>query len=421
MPTARFNLRNPSGTSPQPINLLVRFNNERLKYATGFSVLPKYWSDEKQRVKNVTHVADKDEINNHLKALEGEVTKFLAATDRGRATVEALRLRLDILTGKAKAPDRDFFGFVRAFVKEAPNTILPKTGKKISPRTVAKYKTTLEKLEEFAKQYRRKVDFETIDSTFYADFLAFLAAQNYSTNGTGKFIATLKKFLNAADSKGIALSPEFKKGKFPTPEEDADAIYLNETELAKLFALDLAHLTRLERVRDLFLVGCWTGLRFSDFSTLKADAIKGEFIHWEQFKGAKKVVIPIHPTVKAIFEKYGGNLPQTISNQNMNDYIKEVCQLAGMVEKEAKGITKGGVRIVQFFEKWQLVSSHSARRSFATNLYEAGFPSISIMKITGHRTEKAFLKYIKLSQEQHAKMLQMHWQQGGKKSALKVV
>ena len=122
-------------------------------------------------------------------------------------------------------------------------------------------------------------------------------------------------------------------------------------------------------------------------------------------------MIPIHPEVRRIWDEYDGKLPNVISNQKFNQYIKEVCQAVGITDSVLKSITRGGKKITTAYEKWQLVSSHTARRSFATNLYRQGLPVVTIMAITGHRTEGAFLKYIKVGKEEHAEMLLKHWQQ----------
>ncbi len=422
MGTVNFNLNKVSADTPQTIFMLFRFQGERLKYSTGFAVLPKHWSEERQQVKNVTHVSNKDAINRVINDLRGEVSRIYAEMKaKGQpVTIKALRQQLDIFTGKEKAPERDFFGFVRAYIAEAPNKMIPGTGKTIKERTVQKYRTTLTRLEAFAKTYRRAVDFETIDLQFYADFLEYLKTLNYSTNGAGKFIATLKVFLNAATLQGITISPAVKSGHFKMVSEEADAVYLNETELETLFALDLTNSPRLERVRDLFLVGCWTGLRFSDFTDIKPENIKGGFIHIEQFKTGGRVIVPIHPMVSAIIEKYKGNLPKSISNQKMNDFVKEVCQLAGINGMETKSITRGGKKEVRECEKWELVTTHTARRSFATNAYLRNVPVITIMGITGHKTVKSFMKYIKLTPDEHAQLLQRYWQ-GERPKVLAVV
>jgi site-specific recombinase XerD len=196
-------------------------------------------------------------------------------------------------------------------------------------------------------------------------------------------------------------------------EEESDTIYLNENELNQLYNFDFSNNKRLERVRDLFLVGAWTGLRFSDFTRISKENIKGDFIEIEQQKTGKRVLIPLHSVVSEIWQKYGEKLPPNITNQKLNDYIKEVCQKVGITEHEQKAITKGGVKTSTRYEKWELVSSHTARRSFATNLFLSGFPTLSIMQVTGHRTEKAFMRYIKVTPEQHAVLLREHWAQNG--------
>ena len=165
----------------------------------------------------------------------------------------------------------------------------------------------------------------------------------------------------------------------------------------------------MERVRDLFIVGAYTGLRFSDLTNIRPENIRNGMISIEQHKTDGKVVIPCHKIVTSILNKYNGTLPRSVLNQKMNDYIKEVCQLVGLDELVTKSITKGGKRIINSHKKYEIISTHTARRSFATNAYKKGVPTITIMKITGHCTEKAFLKYIKLSKEEHADILLKIW------------
>jgi integrase len=183
--------------------------------------------------------------------------------------------------------------------------------------------------------------------------------------------------------------------------------------LQKIYSLDLSQKPQLEKVRDLFIIAAWTGLRFGDFTSIKPEFIKGDFLHIEQHKTLGKVTIPVHPIVLEILNKYKGILPPEISNQKFNEDLKKIGQLAELTEPVYKTITKGGVRISTKYKKWELITSHSGRRSFASNLYKSGFPAKSIMKITGHKTEEAFYKYIKLTPDEHAKLLQQHWLQQG--------
>ena len=160
------------------------------------------------------------------------------------------------------------------------------------------------------------------------------------------------------------------------------------------------------------MVGCWTGLRFSDFSRIEAENIQTNTITIKTQKTGKLVIIPIHWTLKMIMSKYkrktANSLPPSISQQKLNTYIKEVGEKVGLKEMVMISKIKGGKRIDNSFPKYKLITTHTARRSFATNAFKNGIPSIAIMKITGHTTEKAFLKYIKISEKENAEMLLQH-------------
>src|SRR5262249_45715408 len=153
---------------------------------------------------------------------------------------------------------------------------------------------------------------------------------------------------------------------------------------------DFSNSKRLERVRDLFVFGCLTGLRFSDITTIQPENFQknGEeiYIHKITQKTKELVVIPCDEIVIAIRTKYEGDMPKAPSNQKFNQYIKEVSKIAGLKEK-------GRLPSRPQKELWQCISSHTARRSFATNRFLEGFEPIGLMKITGHKSEKAFLKY----------------------------
>lgn len=193
-----------------------------------------------------------------------------------------------------------------------------------------------------------------------------------------------------------------------------------------MFNFDLSKNKKLEQVRDLFVFGCFTGLRFTDYSTIKPNNIvtvrdeeteKEElFIKMNTQKTNEQVIIPSNPIILKIFEKYKSSpnrLPPTISNQKFNVYIKEAC-------KEADMTTKGVLVDDPDKELWECISSHTARRSFATNYYLQGFPTIDLMKITGHKTEKAFLTYIKVSKLDAAKRLSLHIRKRWDEKLLKI-
>ena len=189
-------------------------------------------------------------------------------------------------------------------------------------------------------------------------------------------------------------------------EERTEHIFMDEADLNAIRDLDLSAELRLERTRDVFLVGAWTGLRFGDWAELSAAHIDGERIRIRTTKTGQAVVIPMHPVVNAIVRRYHGQFPRPFSNQKLNAYIKEVVRRVPHFSATCVTTsTKGGQKVSTVTPKWKLVSSHTARRSFASNLYRAGISARTIMTITGHRSERAFLRYICLDGDQHADII----------------
>jgi len=161
-------------------------------------------------------------------------------------------------------------------------------------------------------------------------------------------------------------------------------------------------------VRDLFLIGCYSGLRFSDFSRLSPEHIKavdgGKMIEIDTQKTGEKVFIPLFPILETLLQKYAFVVPK-ISGQKMNDYLKELGQLAGMDGRLLVRNSAGGNRREMEVAKWEKLTTHVARRSFATNAYKATVPVKYIMAVTGHKTEKEFYKYIRLRADEHAMLV----------------
>jgi len=264
-------------------------------------------------------------------------------------------------------------------------------------------------LRNFAKSLRQKdFEFADIDQTFYDTFVAFLQEKSFTQNSVGKHIQVLKLMLKEAKIYGYNTNHYYES--FHVFSEDTDTIYLNEPELALLKDTDFSKSPHLDRVRDWFLLLAWTGCRFSDLEKVTKSDIKDGFITFRQQKTNTKVTIPLHPVVTEILEKYNYSLPEPITNQRFNEYIKEACRRAVINSTETTTRTIGGQRVTEKYEKWQRVMSHTGRRSFATNMYKRGLPSLMIMSVTGHKTEKSFLKYIKVKQEEHAAMMKKAWE-----------
>ena len=275
--------------------------------------------------------------------------------------------------------------------------------------TIKQYKIVRNNIFEYAELMRKRPTFDDIDLDYYLGFVEFLTAKGYSPNTIGSRVKGLKLFMNEAYERDLHTNLDFKKKRFSKPKEETNSVYLNNDELVKIYNCDFSKRKKLDRVRDIFLIGCYTGLRFSDLSQLKSDNISEDgTITVKTQKSGKTVVIPIHTIVRTILAKYNNELPKMLSNQKFNDYIKEVAKAADIDESIFLQTTKGGLSYTETVPKYSLVTSHTARRSFATNAFLAGVPTISIMKITGHKTESAFMKYIKISDKENAIQLKAH-------------
>jgi len=383
---------------------------------------------KKQSVKNTRYTLER--------LIESVDNQFTIEIKKGDIPKDWLTIAVDKFHNPEKYEEKPItlFSFIQDFIDKAENR--PKSnGKAVSYKMIREYERTFFYLKEFAQQKGEEPDFNDIDLNFYDEFLSFLQntytsvnkregtrkkkKYKLATNTIGKKIQTLKIFLNDATARGYNKNFAYKHEKFKSISEEAETFYLNEQEIDKLYKKDLSKDKRLERVRDLFIIGCWTGLRFSDLSTLSPQNIKNGFFYVTQKKTGDPVVIPVHPVVSEIMAKYAGKLPPAISNQKFNKYLQEAAQIAELDTEIHKGMTRGGQYVSKKYKKYELLTTHTARRSMATNLYKAGFPSQSIMAITGHRTETAFLKYLKVTEEEHAELLRKHWLNNSKH--LKVV
>lgn len=382
--------------------------NKKLVFSFGQNINPSNWNSKKQRVKsnNQTTADGKYSLNDLLDNLEKECNRaYNREIKNGIPNPEILKKHLIAFLNQEESPSSpSLFKLIDRFISGE----IKYEGRNKSPNTLKTYKTSLNYLTEFEKQKKYKVSFDTINLDFYNSFVSYLMEKGLNPNSIGKEIKNLKTFLAAANDFGYTQNMIHKNKKFKKTQAETDSIYLSETDIMKLYKFDFTDNKKLEKVRDLFVFGCCVGLRFSDFSSLKPENIKtidgDKFISKITKKTNEQVWIPCNPIILEIFKKYGNNpnnLPNAPSNQKFNDYIKDACKLAGLTEKGRLASDPGK-------ELWECVSSHTARRSMATNYYLEGFPTIDLMKITGHRTEKAFLKYIRVTKLDTAKRLSEH-------------
>ena len=420
-----FILREPNAKTPQKINCVVRVGvSERSKLSTGLSVLPKNWNKEKARVKDVVTEKNERIINKVLQSIENEFKRITLQLTTDKIIVSSALLKSHLedflkpnepeaLPVPTETPTAELFRLIRKYITDSENGIRKSyNNENLGFRTIKQYKTIEKRLIEFSKIYDRELSLKTIDEIFHKDYTDWLMSLNLAKNTIWKDIKVIKTIMNYFLEEGLIMSLPYRVKKFKAIEEDSDNIYLTESEIDKILKLDLSENQRLERVRDFFVVGCYTGFRYSDLSKVNQSSFINddgiEFIELIQEKTGEPVSVPILHVVKEIFEKYNYKLP-SITNQKVNDYVKEVCQMAEINETISNAITKGGIKITTNYKKWELVTAHTARRSFATNAYKRGISTLVIKAITGHKTEKSFAKYIKLDSREKAKRFMSDW------------
>jgi integrase len=400
-------------------NILIRFKNGRkfdYTATTDLKVDPKNWSKAKQKVKNTVGDKTKDAINNHLTDLKKYILDTFNLDNASGVYIDKQWLEKQIATyfkrplNETVLEEVYFLPFIENFIKEAPTRIIKGKNKPVSSSTVAKYKSTEKKLIAYEEHYKTKIKFSDLDLKFHKQFMHFLMDnESIGINTTGKFIKNVKSFAREAILLGLPVNIEINHPNFFAPTEVTDDIYLTNKEINTIYEHDFKNNERLANARDLFIIGLRTGLRVSDFLRLKQTNVKDGFIEVETQKTGQPVVIPMHWQVKEILQKRKG-FPTKLSDQKFNKYIKEVAEIAGLkeltkgskVNKETKRKEKGT------YPKFELITSHICRRSFASNLY-GKIDNLAIMGVTGHKTETQFLKYIKITPKENANKLREYW------------
>lgn len=404
------------------IGILVSFRGAKYRRSVGESIPVKYWSKKKKRAKVTSEFTYGNSINDTLDKWDAAALRTLSFFKEyyNPPTPASFFAQLDkeyYKDEKDVPQPMPFTDYIRVYIIRYE--------KVRSEITIRKYKTALNKLLEYEKSCGKKLLFEDIDIDFYNNFQFWFYEQGYADNYFGSVIKIIKQTFTEARSVDKLHSCDGIEHKdFITVSAESDNVYLNEDELLKIHQLDLTQaliaenypkltprrilqkIESLQRVRERFLIGSYTGLRVSDFARL-GDMNIGEYIRINSFKSKANTVIPIHPVITEIINN-GFDASVSVSDQKINSHVKVLARLAGIKEKVLLNRHVGGKVVEIYKEKCDLVSTHTARRSFATNAYKAGVPTIAIMKITGHKKESTFLKYIKISVEENAEMLKNH-------------
>lgn len=390
----RFILKEPEKKVTSVYYLIRKQKGDKrilLKYYPGISIKPADWNKRKQEVKHTEGIPWYD-YNTKIETVKRTVKDIFRDNDTELLSAEIIKSKLDAALGRDNKTDEvkneTFFEYFEILYKQRKT--------KFGNERVKNMKTTIGLLKEF----NSRLDWNSFDYSFYEDFVAFMEGKGLAKNYIGRQITNIKTVLNLSFKEGKHKTEAYKQYK--KLAEKVYNIYLSEEELLRLYNLKLTG--RHKKARDLFLIGCYTGMRVSNYLNIDPDLnidLERSRITVIVNKNGPRVIIPIHWMVREIIEEYKG-LPKSISEQKLNEYIKEVCKLdeAKLKQKIVSVRTEGGIRKEKVKEKWEMVTSHTARRSMATNLYLQNVRLKYIMSITGHKTESQCLEYIKTGLEE---------------------
>lgn len=271
------------------------------------------------------------------------------------------------------------------------------TATKTTPRRQDKQRYAV--FAEFVKNV--DIPFRKVDYSFYTDFLIFLRqTKQYKENTVATHIKSLKAVMSEGLKRKLHDNLDFQQ--FGVATENIVNVNLTEQEIKKLEALRLEG--EEEQVRDIFVLGCFVAQRHSDYSRISDKDIQGDFLTVLQQKTGHRIRIPLHPTAKTIIRKYGGKLPE-ISLSIFNKVIKAVAYKAKIRDKVLIRGTKAGKKEEKYVEKWELISSHTARKSGVTNALRAGVPIEDCMYLAGIKSEGVFRKYAGIADDEYTERL----------------
>lgn len=424
---ASFSYRVRSTVKNTFAKVFVRFNVDKstsFYVDSGYTVLTDAWSDKTQGIKIRYSFTDDFtakmglDLTTNLAGLRSFILQSIsedAGNEMTKAKLERIICRFHhpkAAIEKAKKKET-LTEYIARYAKEiGDGTRLNHNKLRYGFSTVKNYRGFILRFDEYCKVRHRKFDFEDIDLKFYDSFVAFFSERGYSVNTIGRHVKELKIIMRAAREEGLHSNANIESRKFRVLTTEVTDIYLTETELKAMNNVDLKGDKHKEVARDVFMVGCYTAQRFSDYSAIGEGNIRklenGQtVIDLVQRKTGNHVVIPARPEVMAILAKYGNTMPKSYE-QKVNKYIKEIAREAKITEAVEISFIEKGIKKKKTIEKCDLVKTHTARRSGATNMYLAGVPTLAIMKVTGHKTEKEFMKYIKITEEETAMELMNH-------------
>lgn len=397
-------------TENVPIRMRVNFASKRIEFTTGYRIDAAKWDADKQRVKNGCSNKLKQsasEINASLLEYYTEIQSIFKRFEVEDVipTPEQIKEAFNALhkpvseepKPKKEALPCDFFQVFDDFVEDCGRQ------NNWTDSTFEKFAAVKNHLTNF----REGLTFEFFDERGLNDYVGYLRDVKEMRNTTiGKQLSFLKWFLRWAYKKGVHQNNAYDSYKPKLKSTQKKIIFLTWNELNRLREFKIpSNKQALERVRDVFLFQCFTGLRYSDVFNLRRSDIKGDHIEVTTVKTSDSLIIELNNHSKAILDKYkdvafeDDKVLPVITNQKMNDYLKELAELAGIDEPVRQTYYRGNERIDEVTPKYALLGTHAGRRTFICNALALGIPPQVVMKWTGHSDYKAMKPYIDIADD----------------------
>lgn len=343
-----------------------------------------------------------------------------------------------IVSKPAEKTKPTFIEFVETYIKECEDgeRLKQKSTRKVTAGTIKNYKGFLAQMKNYQESRKRVIDWDDLTLDFYRDYKQFFIEKDYKPNTIARHIKNMKTMLYAAKDLHMTTRDDFMSKQWSADREDVDNIYITEERLREMYDFDMSDYQRmklramkfakddeekdklvhalkrdlyrkkLSEARDVFLMGCFTGQRVSDYKRITEDMIETiqgdrKFLHLVQQKTDKDVYIPYNDMMDNILKQYDGKLPY-VYDQHLNERIKVVGLLLGWTESAELTEHRGVMEYKSDKRFCDAIATHTARRTFATNAYKNGVPLSAIMAVTGHASEDMLRRYLKLNTKERA-------------------
>ena len=391
-----------------PIRMRVNFASKRIEFTIGYRIDAEKWDTDKQRVRNgCTNKLKQSasEINDSLLGYytevqeifkKFEVEEIMPTPEQIKEAFNALHKPIEEVKQRKSTPNA-FYKAFDEFVRDCgrQNDWTDSTYEKFAA------------VKNHLLNFRDGLTFDFFDEKGLNDYVTYLRDVKEMRNSTiGKQLSFLKWFLRWAFKKGLHQNNAYDSYKPKLKSTQKKIIFLTWEELNKLREFEIpAAKQALDRVRDVFLFQCFTGLRYSDVFNLRRSDIKGDHIEVTTVKTSDSLIIELNKHSKAILDKYkdvsfeDDKVLPVITNQKMNDYLKELAELAGIDEPVRQTYYRGNERIDEVTPKYALLGTHAGRRTFICNALVLSIPPQVVMKWTGHSDYKAMKPYIDIADD----------------------